>query len=100
MNEASYSKAVTRKWKIFNDNSKINYGVGNQGVANYGLANYLLPISSKIYEKCIYDILYNYFEDNDLFFERQSGFRKGDCRVSQLLFITHEIFKVFILVLP
>ena len=27
----------------------------------------LLPIFSKIYEKCIYDALYNYFEGNGLF---------------------------------
>ena len=53
----------------------------------------LLPIFSKIYEKCIYDTLYNYFEGNYLFSKSQSGFRKGDSCVSQLLSITHEIFK-------
>ena len=36
-----------------------------------------------------------YFEGNDLFPNSQSGFRKGDYYVSQLLFITHEIFKDF-----
>ena len=68
--------------------------------ANKGLiSNYrqvpLLPIFSKIYEKCIYDTLYNYFEGNDLFSKSQSGFHKGDSCISLLLSITHEIFKGF-----
>ena len=55
----------------------------------------LLPIFSKIYEKFIYGTLYNYFEGNDLFSKSQSGFRKGDSCVSQLLSITHETFRGF-----
>ena len=55
----------------------------------------LLPIFSKLYEKCIYDTLYNYFESKNLFSACQSGFRKGDSCVSQLLSITHDIFKGF-----
>ena len=55
----------------------------------------LLPIFSKIYEKCIYDTLYNYFEGNDLFSKSQFDFRKGDSYVSRLFSITHEIFKGF-----
>ena len=55
----------------------------------------LIPIFSKIYEKCIYDTLYNYFEGNDLFSKNQSGLCKGDSCASQLLFITHKIFKGF-----
>ena len=54
-----------------------------------------LPIFSKIYENCIYDTLYNYFEGNDLFSKGQSGFPKGDSCLPQLLSITHEIFKGF-----
>ena len=55
----------------------------------------LLPILSKIFEKCIYDTLYNYFEERDIFSTCQSGFRKGDSCVSQLISITHNIFKGF-----
>ena len=55
----------------------------------------LLPIFSKIFEKCIYDTIYTYFEVNNLFSPHQSGFRKNDSCVSQLLSITHEIFKNF-----
>ena len=45
----------------------------------------LLPIFSKLFEKCIFDTLYSYFESNNLFSSCQSGFRKGDSCVSQLL---------------
>lgn len=55
----------------------------------------LLPIFSKVFEKCIYDSLYHFFEANSLFTSSQSGFRKGDSCISQLLSITHEIFKSF-----
>ena len=30
LNEANYSKFVTRKWNIVNDNSKANYGEGHE----------------------------------------------------------------------
>ena len=55
----------------------------------------LLPIFSKIFEKCIYNSMYSYFECNNLFTSCQSGFRKKDSCVSQLLAITHEIYKNF-----
>ena len=55
----------------------------------------LLPIFGKIFEKCIFDSIYTYFEDNNLFTNSQSGFRKGDSCVSQLLSITHNILKGF-----
>ena len=55
----------------------------------------LLPIFGKIFEKCIYDSIYTYFEQNNLFTNAQSGFRKGDSCVSQLLSITHDILKGF-----
>ena len=34
LNEANYSKFVTRKWNIVNDNSKVNYYVGNEIIHN------------------------------------------------------------------
>ena len=68
---------------------------GNKSLINsYRLVS-LLPVFSKIYEKCIYDTLYNYFQGNDLFSKSQSGYCKCDSCVSQLLSITHEILKGF-----
>ena len=58
----------------------------------------LLPIMGKLLEKCIYDSIYSYFEKNEkkwIIFFCQSGFRKNDSCVSQLLAITHEIFSGF-----
>ena len=53
----------------------------------------LLPILSKIFEKVIFDSLYDYFIHNDLLTPCRSGFIKGDSCVNQLLAITHEIHK-------
>ena len=55
----------------------------------------LLLVCGKIFEKCIYNSLYSYLENNNIFSPCQSGFRKGDSCVSQLLAITHEIFANF-----
>ena len=55
----------------------------------------LLPILGKMFEKCIYDSVYGYFEDNNLFTSCQSGFRKGDSCISQLISIANENFLNF-----
>ena len=55
----------------------------------------LLPIFSKVFERLIYNSLYNYFIQNKLFTECQSGFMPGDSCVAQLLSITHEIYNSF-----
>ena len=34
---------------------------------------------SKIVEKCIYKLLYDYFEQNNMFYAHQYGFRTGHC---------------------
>ena len=53
----------------------------------------LLPILGKIFEKILFDSLYDYFISNKLLNPCQSGFIKGDSCVNQLLAITHEIHK-------
>ena len=68
---------------------------GNKDLINNYRPVSLLPIFRKIYEKCIYDTLYNYFEGNDLLSKSESGFCRSDSCVSQLLSITHKIFKGF-----
>ena len=63
------------------------------------LTNYrpisLLPVCAKIFEKCIYNSLYGYLQSNDILSKSQSGFRKGDPCISQLLEISHEIYSSF-----
>ena len=55
----------------------------------------VLAIFSKVFERWIYNCLYNYFTQKKLFTDCQSGFMPGDSCVSQLLSITHEIYKSF-----
>ena len=55
----------------------------------------LLPIFSKVYERVIYNALFNYFKDNKLFTYSQSGFLPGDSCIAQLLSIIHEIQTAF-----
>ena len=55
----------------------------------------LLPTFSKIFERLIFNALFNFFIRNQLFTDRQSGFIPGDSCILQLLSITQEILKSF-----
>ena len=55
----------------------------------------LLLIFSKVFERLVFNALFNFFLQNKLFTSYQSGFIPGDSCVSQLLSITHEIYKSF-----
>ena len=55
----------------------------------------ILPVFSKMFERIIFNPLFNYFLENKLFTEFQSGFLSGDYCISKLLSITHEINKSF-----
>ena len=67
--------------------------------SNHLVKNYrpisLLPIFGKIFEKLIFNSLLDYLHRNDILSKNQSGFRSGDSCVSQLISITHEIYKAF-----
>ena len=68
---------------------------GDKSVAKNYRPVSLLPVFGKLFEKCIYDALYSHFSEHNLFSPCQSGFREGDSCVSQLLSITHDIYKGF-----
>ena len=55
----------------------------------------LLPLCGKIFEKIIYDNLYSYIYKNNFITDKQSGYKRGDSTVKQLLSITNEIHKTF-----
>ena len=55
----------------------------------------LLPIFGKIFEKIIFNKIYNFLLEENLLNSNQSGFRPSDSCINQLLTITHEIFEVF-----
>ena len=54
----------------------------------------LLPIFSKIFEREIYNSLFNHFQSNKLF-TSQSGFLRRNSCIAQLLSIIHEIQTAF-----
>ena len=65
-----------------------------QLVSNYRPVS-LLPICSKVFEKLIFDCIYDFLDQNCLLKANQSGFRPGDSCIHQFIAITHNIFTVF-----
>ena len=63
------------------------------------LKNYLpvslLPICGKVFERLIYNSLFEYFIKNDLISPNQSGFKPGESCTNQLISIVHEIYQSF-----
>ena len=55
----------------------------------------LLPICDKIFEKIIFNNLYNYLNTNNLLTKNQSGFRPGDSTTNKLLYLVNEIHMAF-----
>ena len=54
-----------------------------------------LPITGKVFERLLYNQMFEFFIRNDLISQNQSGFKPGDSCINQLLAITHEIYKSF-----
>ena len=52
-------------------------------------------ICGKIFEKLVFDAIYEYLCENWLLTLSQSVFRPGDSTVNQLLSITHKIYSAF-----
>ena len=55
----------------------------------------LLPICSKIFEKVIFDSIFNFMIQNNLLNSCQSGFRPNDSCINQLISKTHNIYRAF-----
>ena len=67
---------------------------GRQNVKNYRPVS-LLPICRTIFERLIYNVMYDFLTENDLLSPNHSGFRSGDSCINQLLSITHELLNAF-----
>ena len=63
------------------------------------LGNYrpisVLPVFSKIIERIMYNRLYSFFNNNNLFFSKQFGFQKNTSTEHAILHLTNEISKAF-----
>ena len=46
----------------------------------------------KIFERILYNSLFDFLNQNGLISPAQSGFKPGDSCINQLLSITHEIY--------
>ena len=55
----------------------------------------LLPICGKVFERLMYNSLFEYFIQNNLISPYQSGFKPGDSCTNQLISITHKIYQSF-----
>ena len=52
-------------------------------------------MTGKILEWLLCDRMFEFFTENNLVSDNQSGFKAGDSCINQLLFITHEIYQYF-----
>ena len=59
------------------------------------LLNNFRPIFRKIFEKIIFNRIYDFLLKEKLLNPNQSGFRPSNSCINQLLAITHEIFEAF-----
>ena len=63
-----------------------------QLVANYRPIA-LLSNLSKVLERLVYNELYKYCEVNNILTERNSGFKKSDSAINQLIYLNHLIYQ-------
>ena len=80
-------------WKLANVTPIFKKG-DKQLINNYRPIS-LLPICGKIFEKIIFNNLYNYLHLNGLITKNQSDFRPGDSTTNQLLYLGDEIHHAF-----
>ena len=55
----------------------------------------LLPITDKIFERLLYNQMFDFFIRNDLTSQNQSDFKPSNFCINQILAITHKIYKSF-----
>ena len=55
----------------------------------------LLLIAGKIFERLLYDRMFEFFIENSLISKNESGFRPDDSCINKLFSIAHEIYQSF-----
>ena len=80
-------------WKLANVTPIFKKG-DKQLIKNYRPIS-LLPICGKMFEKIIFNHLYNHLTTHHLITKNQSGFRPGDSTTNQLIDLVNEIHHAF-----
>ena len=84
---------------FFNEWKKANifpaYKKGDKLLSNNYRPVSLLPICTKVFEKIIFNSLFEFLDTSKLLNKNQSVFHPSDSCVHQLLSVTHEIYKAF-----
>ena len=80
-------------WKLANVTPIFKKG-DKQLIKNYRPIS-LLPICGKVFEKIIFNNLYNHLTRYNLITKNQSGFRPGDSTTNQLIDLVNEIHRAF-----
>ena len=65
-----------------------------QNLKNYRPIS-LIPVARKIFERILYNSMYEFFTENNLISPNQPSVKPGDSCVNQFLSIAHEIYKPF-----
>ena len=81
------------EWKMANV-IPVHKKSDKQILKNYRTVS-LLPICGKVFERLIYNSLFEYFIENDLISPNKSGCKPGDSYTNQLISIMHEIHQSF-----
>ena len=68
---------------------------GNKQILNNYRPVSLLPIRSKLFEKIIFDAIFQHLMESKLLNPNQSDFMSGDSCIHQLISIIHEIYASF-----
>ena len=56
-------------------------------------SNVVVTYCGKIFERLMFNKIFNFFIENKLISSNQSGFKPGDSCINELLSITHEIYE-------
>ena len=88
-----HSRSFPNNWKKSNV-VPIHKKGGKQLLQNYWPVS-LLPICGKIFERIIFNPIFEYLKKNSLLCPNQSGFRPFDSCENQLLSIVHDIYANF-----
>ena len=65
-----------------------------QNLKNYRPIS-LIPVARKIFERILYNNMYEFFTENNLISPNQPSVKPGDSCINQFLSIAHEIYKPF-----